>query len=425
MPDREDRLLIYAPVPLFNHGGTLFVEDQALIGLRHWTRNFGHVDAMLPVENARPPRGWSPATALDDIPNLDLHHLPTAYRPDQFLRALPRTRARIRTLIDRNTYVSFAIGGLFGDWGAVGALTASGMGRDFAVWTDRVESEVTRQAMHAGPWKARLRARLYHRPMALLERTVIRRATVGLFHGRETYDHYSPYARQSVVMHNILVDRADHIDAATLAQKQAQVAGGGPLKLVYAGRADAMKGPLDWVEILARLKARGVAFTATWLGDGAQLGQMRDALGRHGLTDQVDLPGFVTDRARVLREMREAHVFLFCHKTPESPRCLIEALISGTPVVGYDGAYARDLIQNDRGGVLRPIGDVEAVAGAVAALDADRAGLAALMSAAYGCGKGFDVDSLYRDRAAVIRQHLGDGDSNGAAEGRLHPDECR
>ena len=39
--------------------------------------------------------------------------------------------------------------------------------------------------------------------MAMLERAVIRRATLGLFHGRETYDAYAPHCRAPHVVHDI------------------------------------------------------------------------------------------------------------------------------------------------------------------------------------------------------------------------------
>lgn len=405
-PSSDDRLLLYVPAPIFRHEGQLYVEDQAHIGLRHWAANFAHVDVMSPTYDAVPPRGWSAAAALDDVPGLTLHDLPAAYSPLRFFRVLPAVRARIMTLIAKSSYCSFAIGGLFGDWGAIAGFAAEKMNRPFAIWTDRVESEVMRLAARNGSAKERLRARLYYRPMALLEKSVISRATVGLFHGAETYAHYAPMARQADLVHDILVDKADHIPPEALAAKQAGAADG-PLRIFYAGRVDPMKGPLDWVAALAGLRAQGIPFDATWMGDGPEMAQMRAAIASAGLEEHIRLPGFVTDRTRVLAEMRAAQVFLFCHKTPESPRNLIEALFSGTPLVGYDGAYARDLIQNTRGGRLSPIGDTQALTATLAGLAQDRAALSDLIGAAYACGAGFDVESVFRHRSELIRRYLG------------------
>ncbi|MFP4451311.1 MAG: glycosyltransferase [Rhodosalinus sp.] len=403
----EDRILIYAPVPLYRHEGRTFVEDQAIIGLTRWTENFGLIDAMMPVTEGAPPVGWSPVEALARLEGrAELHQLPMAYRPDRFARHLPATRRRIRALIEANDYLAFSIGGLFGDWGAVAALTAHGMGRRFGVWTDRVESEVVRLGMHDGPWRARLRKRLYHRPMAALERAVIRRATLGLFHGRETYEAYAPFCRESHVVHDIMVSKDDHIPAARRAAKRRD-AGQGPLRIAYVGRADEMKGALDWVGVLIRLAEAGVDFTATWLGDGGQRAEMLRRIEAAGLAGRVTAPGFVNDRAQVLEVLRAAQIFLFCHRTPESPRCLIEALFSATPIVGYDGAYARDLVAAHGGGRFVPLGDVEGLARAVTALDADRPALQGLIDAAWADGAPFDDVSVFRHRAELIRRYLG------------------
>ncbi|MDR5652323.1 glycosyltransferase [Ruixingdingia sedimenti] len=411
MDQSDGTLLIYAPVPLYRaaDGGWL-VEAQACNGLRLWAENFARVIVMMPLAPGAPPPGWVPAAAIGPaVARIEIAALPMAWRPDRFLRHLPATRRRIRALIDRADYLSFAIGGLFGDWGAVACFEARRMGRRHAVWTDRVESAVTRHmAAQPGPWRARLRARLTHRPMAALERAVIRGADLGLFHGGETFAAYAPFSRNPHMVHDIHLSRADHIAPAALKAKAAGAAEG-PLRLAYVGRADPMKGPRDWIAVLERLAAEGVDFRATWLGDGQDLAWMRARLAADGglLAGRVDLPGFTEDRGAVLRLLRGAHLFLFCHQTPESPRCLIEALVSAAPILGYDGAFARDLIAGHGGGVLVPQGDVAALAGAVAALARDRGRLAGAIRAAAADGAMFSDDEVFRHRSAIIRAHLG------------------
>ncbi len=397
-----DSLLIYIPVPLLRRDGRPVLEEQACNGLRLWAENFAHVTVMLPSDDSPPPPNW---VSLDAVgPNLGrvtLTTLPTAYRPDRFLRSLPKARRRIAAEIGRADYLSFAIGGLFGDWGAVASFEARRLGRPYAVWTDRVESEVVRQGRNQGSFRERLRSYLTYAPMARLEQAVIRRAAIGLFHGRETFEAYAPYCTAAHLVHDIHISHSDHIPAAELAAKVAG-AGTGPLRICYAGRADAMKGALDWVEILRLLAARSVEFTAVWLGEGTERAEMRRRLAEAGLADRVELPGLVT-RDQVRTTMRTAQVFLFCHKTPESPRCLIEALISGCPIVGYDGAFARDLIAGHGGGLLTPLNDIPALTDALAGLASDRADLARRMAAAARDGAPFDERSVFHHRGALIK----------------------
>jgi len=407
----NDTLLIYAPVPLHRDAeGRLLVEAQAVNGLRLWARNFSRVIAMMPLSPAPALPGWIPVSqAGSSLDRVHLEPLPMAYRPDQFMRRFPATQRRIRGLISEARWLSFAIGGLFGDWGAVAGFTAHRMGRPFAVWTDRVESEVVRQGARSGPWRARLRARLTHRPMAALERAVIRRASLGLFHGKETYDTYAAFSRgPAEIVHDIHLGRGDHISAGRLDEKMAKAAQG-PLRLVYVGRADPMKGPFDWIEVLERLSAMGIDFRARWLGEGSERAEMLAGTADAGLQSRVELPGFVASRAAILEELRSSHVFLFCHLTPESPRCLIEALASGCPLAGYASAYPRDLIASHGGGVLVDRGDTAALAAEIARLDADRPRLVQLIRAAASDGAPFTDEAVFEHRSDVIRHHLEPG----------------
>jgi glycosyltransferase involved in cell wall biosynthesis len=125
-----------------------------------------------------------------------------------------------------------------------------------------------------------------------------------------------------------------------------------------------------------------------------------------GLADVVALPGFVADRQAVVAALRQAHLFLFCHKTPESPRCLIEALMSGTPIVGYDGAYPRELVEGSGGGCFVPLGAVAQLAEQVATLQRAPQDLLDLQDAARRDGQRFDQDSVFRDRSAILQRAL-------------------
>ncbi|MFT4961430.1 MAG: colanic acid/amylovoran biosynthesis glycosyltransferase [Paracoccaceae bacterium] len=407
---QDDSLLIYAPVPVFRRDGQLYIERQALNGVRLWAANFAFVTIMMPLDPGPPPVGWVPLPTGDKtLERIAIEPLPMAYRPDQFLRHLTATRARICTLMASAQYLSFAIGGLFGDWGAVSCLEAHRLGRPFAVWTDRVESEVMRSAIGHGSWRHRLRARLYHRPMARLERRVIGKSTLGLFHGHETFESYAPFASNPHLVHDIHISVKDHISGEELSQKQAEANDGphgDPLRICYVGRMDDMKGPLDWVDALGKLAAQNVAFEATWLGDGDLRSKMAARIDALGLTDRIHTPGFADNREAVLEVLRQSQVFMFCHKTPESPRCLIEALISGAVLVGYDGAFARDLTAGQDSGVFVPIGDVDGLAQQVAALAANRRRLADLIGKAVQDGAPFDDVSVFRHRSTLIKKYL-------------------
>lgn len=78
------------------------------------------------------------------------------------------------------------------------------------------------------------------------------------------------------------------------------------------------------VNASAKLSRRGLQVTASWLGDGAMLDALRASAVDRGLSAMVSYCGNVA-RNEAYLTLRDTEIFLFCHLTNESPRCLVEA----------------------------------------------------------------------------------------------------
>lgn len=395
-------LLLVLPLPIFDVGGEFYLDAQACNGLRLWLDNFDRIILCNPVQSV----AVAPADTLALRPTiasdrLSVELFPTAWTPPTFLRALRPMIGRLNRLIDRATHLQFAIGGFWGDWGAVGALVAHRKGRQAAIWTDRVESQVMafQAQSHAG---ARRIYRLINAWLAKqLERIVIRRSALGLFHGMDTYSAYARYSPAPHLVHDIHLGRAARIGETALAIKLAR-GPRDPLKLVYAGRVHRDKGVYDWIEALALAIGQGAAIEAVWYGDGPELAAARALIAERGLGGAVEFAGALHDRERLLEELRRADLFLFCHLTLESPRCLIEALLSGTPIIGYRSDYAADLIAAHGGGILTAMepGDLAA---RLVSLAGDPATLERLIAAAAADGHPMVDEDVFRHRSDLIK----------------------
>jgi colanic acid/amylovoran biosynthesis glycosyltransferase len=239
----------------------------------------------------------------------------------------------------------------------------------------------------------------------MLERAIIQRATVGLFHGAETHAAYAPYAKAAEIVHDIHLREHDRIPTENL-KKKLELVAKGPLNIVYLGRADPIKGTEDWLQLIEALQAANIDFHATWLGDGERLASMKARVAQLGLGNKVSLPGFVKDRTAILKALRDAQLFVFCHKTPESPRNLIEALASGTPIIGYESPFPKDLISANGGGLLSPKDDVGALLASVKSLARDRNRLADLIARAAQDGAAFNDVAVFKHRSELIRAYL-------------------
>jgi glycosyltransferase involved in cell wall biosynthesis len=410
---KEASILLVLPLPVkYGDGGDLLVESQAANGLDRWAENFDRVRAaciLTPEEQlaARSSILWRPARELAHADRVEVIPLPWAFSPRLFLRHRKEVTRRLRDLIRQSRYLFFGISYTWGDWASLGGLEALRQRRAYAVWTDLVDHQVVRFNAQRQPLLRRLYRRHVDANLVMFyHHYLIRRCGLGLFHGRDCFDAYAPLCGNPHVVHNIHLKPHDAIAPVALAAKADAIEAGFPLRIGYVGRADASKGATDWLQVVKQLVDRGMDVRATWLGDGPLLEELRRQAQESGLGDRADFPGFEADRGKVLDFLRSLHILIFCHKVPESPRVLIESLVCGTPIVGYDSPYPRDLIGDSGWGMLTPLHDCEALVRAIERLERDRRELAAMVRGTSAAAVKFNDEAVFRHRSELIRAHL-------------------
>lgn len=381
--------------------GRLFVEDQTSSGLHAWQAYFGKIIAFAICADGPPPSGWSLASDLGlNTREIELLALPDTYAPRRMLQTWPVARKLLVEAMDRADYLTFAYGGWIGDPGEMASKLAASKGRRHAIWLDRVESQVFRSTTPGlkGRIKAAVSSRNEHR--------ALRRADLAMLHGRTVFDYFKHTARNPHIVEDIHLEDSDRIPAEVLGEKLAK-AQQGPLEFAYVGRADDMKGWQPWLQVLAGLSARKIPFHATWLGSGPALEAMKAKAAKLGVSEaQLTLPGFISDRAKVLETFRHAQFLLFCHMTDESPRNLIESLHSATPLIGFSDSFSAALVAEQGAGTLVPRGDVDALVEIVADLNANRSKLVQLIEAASHSARHLTRQQVFKDRAEIMLAEL-------------------
>lgn len=411
-------ILLVMPVPFREVRGRLGFDDQTCEGLVRWAENFDRVVMACPVmpesvaEKSDTSMTWQAIADLPCADRLELVPLPYAYKIPDFIRAYKTTRQLLSAKIQECDYLCFALGGVIGDWGAIACLTAIKLKRPYAVWADRVEYEVIsrtlwkKESLKKMPLKRLLKNFLTLPLIKPYQRYLIRRSHLGLFQGQDCYSAYSPFCKSSYCVYDIHTNKADQIDASSLDLKIKSLSNGEPLRLCYVGRAAEMKGPLDWLRVIHYLSEAGVNLQATWLGDGPLLLDMKSLADELGITEKIHFAGFVSDRNQILETMKNHHIFLFCHKTPESPRCLVESLVSGCPIIGYGSPYSEGLVSQFGGGAFVPINNWQKLANLIIELNSNRDKLSKLIFNAALSGEKFDEQSVFQNRSDLIKKHL-------------------
>jgi glycosyltransferase involved in cell wall biosynthesis len=145
----------------------------------------------------------------------------------------------------------------------------------------------------------------------------------------------------------------------------------GELRLLNVGRLESDKNPLLLPEILAGLRRIYSGWRLVTVGSG----ELEPAVARRaaalGVTDQLDLRGYVPLGEALWDEYRSGTAFLHVSLTEGLPQVLYEAMATGLPIVATDvGGVAAALAQGRRG-LLIPPNDVPAAVDALERLRKD------------------------------------------------------
>jgi glycosyltransferase involved in cell wall biosynthesis len=418
---RPAELLLVLPLAVRVVDGRVLYDLQSRDSLERFLNSFETAVVALPLLDeakvaAMGSYVWVPVDGLLD--RVQFVPLPGLGSPLAFLRDLGPTARLLRRCIDATKYMMLALGGGNGgleyDWAAVAAEQAIRAGRKYSLLTDGVSFESFRQSADAEKGLARLPRRLKKRLWGELVRRwqtrLVSRCDLMFCNGMTTFEAYSPLCRSPDVprkIHDFQIGPEKYLDEVRVGRKCRDVLERADLRVCYAGRVLPQKAPLDWVRAVREACDRGAAIKAVWMGDGTLMDEMRREVDRLGLGGVIDLPGFVSDRDRVIDVQRESDLMMFTHVEPESPRVLIEALMSACPIVGYDNSHPSNLISAHGGGVMTPMRDPRALGAALAELAADRARLADLVRRAWLDGARFNSDDMSRDRCDAMRERLG------------------
>lgn len=158
--------------------------------------------------------------------------------------------------------------------------------------------------------------------------------------------------------------------------------GRGQLRIAYLGRLDQrQKRVLDMPPLLDALARRGVDFTLTLIGDGADRAALERRLAMWRGRERVSLLGWLPSE-KALEALAASDVQLLVSGYEGQPISTLEAMASGVVPVVTDLPGLRELIRDGTNGFLLPVGDIEAFASALARLATDRERLRRMARAA-------------------------------------------
>ena len=216
------------------------------------------------------------------------------------------------------------------------------------------------------------------------------------------YPAYESYRRLNAHTLLYLDNRMTSDLFATQAERDARasrVAAGAPLRLVYSGRLEPMKGAQDLIPIARALAARGAAFHLDIFGNGHLAAQIASDIARHNLADHVTLHDPVDFETGLVPYLREnCDIYLCCHRQSDPSCSYIENMGCGLAVVGYGNQMWAALQQASDAGWTAPLGNRDKIVDIIHQLDTDRAGVIARCDNALAFAKSHDFQSEFQKR---------------------------
>jgi len=122
-----------------------------------------------------------------------------------------------------------------------------------------------------------------------------------------------------------------------------------PRRIVMAGRLSIQKNPLLAIEALALI--RKMDWSLDVIGDGPLGPEMRALAQREGIDARVTLHGWLSD-AQVAQVMAKGDILLMTSLHEGLPMVAIEALQWGLAIVGSQIGGMRDVVEEEKNGVL-------------------------------------------------------------------------
>lgn len=144
----------------------------------------------------------------------------------------------------------------------------------------------------------------------------------------------------------------------------------GPLRLLFMGRVEGLKGVFDFVPILQRLKRCGVPVTLKIVGGENDV--LRRQLVRKGLDELVTWVGRIP-HAQCYDVAAESDVFLMTSRKESFGMVTLEAMSMGCVPISYDiPSGSTEIIEDGQSGLLVPLGDYKGWASAIETIHRDR-----------------------------------------------------
>lgn len=188
--------------------------------------------------------------------------------------------------------------------------------------------------------------------------------------------HRMPWLRRKLHFIRNGVDLSEVRSASADCPSLAGFKARGEFLVGYIGQLIPRKGIDSLIRALASLGPTNIRLCL--VGEGHQRNELVELARELGVAERVEFFGYRADRLSFLKQF---DAFALPSALEGIPRCVLESMAAGIPVIATDIPGCRDVVHDGQTGLLFPVGDAQSLANAIASLAGD-AGLRARLGGA-------------------------------------------
>lgn len=178
-----------------------------------------------------------------------------------------------------------------------------------------------------------------------------------------------------------------------------------PLRLVFSGRLNKMKGANHLLDVAQELKKLQIPFELYISGRGDLEANMHQRIVDEELTDYVKMmgvPDFNTDFFPFVKA--NIDLFICCHRQGDPSCTYIETMSCGVPIIGYANEAFEGIVELSESGWLIEMNQPKLIAQKVAELNNQREEIKAMSDKAIEFARKHTFEKTYEARIAHMKQ---------------------
>jgi glycosyltransferase involved in cell wall biosynthesis len=263
--------------------------------------------------------------------------------------------------------------------------------------TDLVVQQRQLAANHGAA--TRLKSAAYLWAYERLCRWSVARADLSLLKGSALMRRYGNYAKNAKEFHDTSYFASDITRIENLERRLATLCDPRPLRLVYCGRLTERKGVDKSLQIIARAAALGVRVEFDVIGDGQELGRLKELAKSSAIESSVRFLGSLAYGPDLLKKLSAYDALLFTPTAEDTPRMIFDGYAAGLPLVAFGIDYVQERYAQEHATYMLPRDQIEESALQLVDLDRNRGKLADLARLARVAADYHSADNWYRKRA--------------------------